>query len=38
MKLAVILGVTQMSLGIIMKGVNAINFGSATDFIFEFVP
>lgn len=38
MKLAVILGVAQMCLGILMKGLNAIHFGSFIDFVFEFVP
>jgi len=38
MKLAVILGVVHMCLGIIMKGVNAINNRSVVDFIFEFIP
>eukprot|EP01017_Pseudomicrothorax_dubius_P021117 TRINITY_DN2282_c0_g1_i3.p1 TRINITY_DN2282_c0_g1~~TRINITY_DN2282_c0_g1_i3.p1 ORF type:complete len:283 (-),score=66.02 TRINITY_DN2282_c0_g1_i3:130-978(-) len=38
MKLAVILGVSQMVLGILIKGSNTIYFGSALDFIFEFVP
>lgn len=38
MKLSVILGVAQMSLGICMKGLNAIHFRSPLDFFFEFVP
>ncbi len=38
MKLAVILGVLQMSLGIFMKGLNAIHHKSALDFFFEFLP
>jgi len=38
MKLAVILGVLQMSLGICMKGMNAIYNKSALDFFFEFIP
>lgn len=38
MKLAVIYGVTQMTLGIICKGLNCIHRGSALDFIFEFIP
>lgn len=38
MKMAVILGVLQMSLGICMKGLNAIYHKSAIDFLFEFVP
>ena len=27
-----------MSLGIIMKGFNAIHFGNKIDFVFEFIP
>jgi V-type H+-transporting ATPase subunit a len=38
MKMAVILGVLQMSLGICMKGMNAWYHRSAIDFIFEFIP
>lgn len=38
MKLSVIIGVTQMILGIFLKGVNAIKFKSGIDFIFEFIP
>jgi len=38
MKLSVILGVAQMSLGILMKGMNALHFRRPIDFIFEFVP
>jgi V-type H+-transporting ATPase subunit a len=38
MKLAVILGVAQMSLGVLMKGMNALHHRSAIDFFFEFVP
>lgn len=38
MKLAVILGVLQMSLGIIMKAFNSIHFGRTVEFIFEFIP
>jgi V-type H+-transporting ATPase subunit a len=38
MKLSVIFGVLQMSMGIIMKGLNAIHFRSKVDFFFEFVP
>jgi V-type H+-transporting ATPase subunit a len=38
MKIAVILGVLQMSLGICMKGLNAIYFNRPLDFIFEFIP
>lgn len=38
MKIAVILGILQMSLGICMKGFNAIHFRSTVDFLFEFIP
>jgi V-type H+-transporting ATPase subunit a len=38
MKLSVILGVLQMSLGIVMKAFNAAYFKNKIDFFFEFVP
>jgi V-type H+-transporting ATPase subunit a len=38
MKLAVILGVLQMSLGVFMKGLNAIYFRNGLDFLHEFIP
>jgi V-type H+-transporting ATPase subunit a len=38
MKMSVIIGVLQMSLGIFMKGLNAIHFKSGIDFLFEFLP
>jgi V-type H+-transporting ATPase subunit a len=38
MKLSVILGVVQMSFGIILKGVNAYYFKAPIDFVFEFIP
>jgi V-type H+-transporting ATPase subunit a len=38
MKFAVIIGVLQMTLGILLKGLNSIYFSSALDFIFEFIP
>lgn len=38
MKLSVILGVAQMSLGILMKGANALHEASFIDFVFEFIP
>jgi V-type H+-transporting ATPase subunit a len=38
MKLAVILGVLQMSLGVFMKGLNAIYFRNDLDFLHEFIP
>ena len=38
MKISVILGVAQMSLGIFMKALNALHFGKKLDFYFEFIP
>ncbi len=38
MKLAVILGVLQMGLGVILKLVNSVYFGKTLDVIFEFIP
>lgn len=38
MKLSVIFGVLQMSLGICMKAFNAHYFKSKIDFFFEFIP
>jgi V-type H+-transporting ATPase subunit a len=38
MKIAIILGVLQMSLGILMKAFNAIYFKRKVDFFHEFVP
>ena len=38
MKLSVILGVLQMSLGICMKAFNAVYFKNKLDFLFEFIP
>lgn len=38
MKLAVILGVLQMSLGILMKAFNNVYFGKMVDLFFEFLP
>jgi len=38
MKIAVILGVLQMSLGVLMKAFNAIYFRKSVDFWHEFVP
>jgi V-type H+-transporting ATPase subunit a len=37
MKLSVILGVSQMILGILMKGLNAIYFKRWSEFVFEFI-
>ena len=38
MKLSVIYGVMQMSLGIMMKGLNSIYFRKTVDFIWEVLP
>jgi len=38
MKFAVILGVIQMIVGIILKGLNSLYFRKFLDFIFEFIP
>ena len=38
MKLAVIIGVSQMCLGICMKAFNAVYFKKWVDFFFEFLP
>ena len=38
MKLAVILGILQMCLGIIMKGLNHLHYKQRLEFIFEFIP
>ena len=38
MKLAVLYGVSQMTLGIFCKGLNNIYFRQGIDFIFEFIP
>jgi len=38
MKFAVILGVIQMIVGIILKGMNSLYFRKFLDFIFEFIP
>ena len=38
MKFAVIIGVIQMMLGIVLKGFNAKYFNSLLDFVFEFLP
>lgn len=38
MKIAVIIGVCHMTLGIILKGCNALYFNKKLDFMFEFVP
>lgn len=38
MKISVIIGVAQMIIGIIFKGMNAVHFNSSIDFFFEFIP
>ena len=38
MKISVILGVTQMLFGIVLKGMNAVYFNLPMDLIFEFIP
>jgi len=38
MKLSVILGITQMSFGICLKGMNAVYFKKTLDFYYEFLP
>jgi V-type H+-transporting ATPase subunit a len=38
MKMAVLLGVAQMMLGIFMKGANCLHFRMYVDFCFEFIP
>jgi V-type H+-transporting ATPase subunit a len=38
MKFAVIIGVSQMLFGIILRGMNSLHFGNKIDFVFEFIP
>jgi len=38
MKLSVVFGIVQMFAGTMLKGANAIYFGSTIDFFYEFVP
>lgn len=38
MKISVIFGVTQMSIGIFMKAFNSVHFRKPLDFLFEFLP
>mmetsp|Transcript_61585 Transcript_61585/g.84777 ORF Transcript_61585/g.84777 Transcript_61585/m.84777 type:complete len:237 (-) Transcript_61585:871-1581(-) len=38
MKIAVIIGVLHMTLGVFVKGANAVFFKSKIDFMFEFLP
>ena len=38
MKMSVIIGVLQMILGLLLKGINGIYFRDYLDFLFEFIP
>ena len=38
MKMSVIIGIAQMTVGICLKGLNAYYFGEQLDFLFEFLP
>jgi len=38
MKLSIIVGVTHMLFGIMLKGINSWHFGLYLDFFFEFIP
>ena len=38
MKLSVVLGITQMTLGIVLRGVNCVYFGEKLEFYTEFLP
>ena len=38
MKISVIIGVTQMTLGVILKGLNALYYNKMIDFWYEFLP
>ena len=38
MKMSVVLGIIQMTMGIFLKGINSIFFGSYLDFFCEFIP
>ncbi len=38
MKLSVVLGITQMTLGICLRGINALYFKNYLDFFCEFIP
>ncbi len=38
MKLAVIFGVVQMTVGVLLKGFNNVYFGDGIDFFHEFLP
>lgn len=38
MKLAVIFAIIQMSIGVVLKGMNSLHFKQRLDFFFEFIP
>ncbi len=38
MKYAVIAGVSQMMMGIVLRGMNSLYYGNKLDFVFEFIP
>jgi len=38
MKMAIILGVSHMLLGIVLKAANSLHFGNMIDLLFEFIP
>ena len=38
MKFSIIVGVTQMLFGILLKGVNAVHFSKLEDLFFEAIP
>ncbi|CAB1118021.1 unnamed protein product [Ectocarpus sp. CCAP 1310/34] len=38
MKTSVILGVTQMTFGVVLKAMNALYFKESLDFFYEFIP
>jgi len=38
MKISVIVGVAQMVVGVILKGMNALHYNNMIDFLYEFIP
>mmetsp|Transcript_15219 Transcript_15219/g.25272 ORF Transcript_15219/g.25272 Transcript_15219/m.25272 type:complete len:886 (+) Transcript_15219:43-2700(+) len=38
MKMSIVLGIIQMTMGIVLKGINALYFNSMVDFFCEFIP
>lgn len=38
MKMSIILGISHMTLGVLVKGSNAIHHRNPIDFFFEFLP